>query len=104
MPDRWSGTLSIAILALEQVALMGILCAADHERHLSVTGALRFAGVRAWPVLRVAARIVVLTLLALSRSWRQPACVYWALLTEFDINYYLQRGPRRSGSRWVAGP
>ena len=40
------GTLSIAMMALEQVALMGILCAADHDRRLSVRGALRFAGAK----------------------------------------------------------
>jgi glycerophosphoryl diester phosphodiesterase len=93
------GALSIAIIALEQVALMSIVCAADHGRHLSVRGALRWAAVSAWPVLHVAARIVICTLLALTPFLAAAGWVYWALLTEFDINYYLKEKPP---AFWIA--
>ena len=83
------GTLSVAILALEQAALMGIVCAADYDRHLTVRDALWFAAAHAWPVLRVTARIVVLTLLALAPLLAAAGIVYVLLLTKFDINYYL---------------
>ena len=87
------GTLSVAILALEQAALMGIVCAADNDRRLTVRDALWFAATCAWPVLRVTARIVVLTSLALAPLLVAAGIVYLVLLTRFDINYYLQEKP-----------
>ena len=87
------GALSIAMIALEQAALMGIVCAANHERHLSVLAALRFAAAHAWPVLRVTARIMMLALLASAPLLAAAGAVYVLLLTEFDINYYLAEKP-----------
>ncbi len=87
------GTLSVAILALEQAALMGIVCAAEYDRHLTVRDALWFAAAHAWPVLRVTARILVLALLALAPLLAAAGIVYVLLLTKFDINYYLTEKP-----------
>ena len=61
------GALSIAIMALEQVALMSIICAADHDRRLSVTGC--FAICRGQCLARVACGRCASSS---SRSWRWP--------------------------------
>ena len=87
------GAAAVSTIALEQAALLGILAAAKDRRAMDVVGALRFAARNAWPVLQVAARMVGLTLLILAPFVAAGALVYAALLTEFDINYYLKEQP-----------
>jgi len=87
------GAIGLAIVALEQASLMGVLCAQTGDRRLGVAGALRFAGGNAWPVIQVTARIVALTLLAAAPFLAIAAVVYFSLLTEYDINYYLKEKP-----------
>lgn len=94
-----TGALTTALWAWELAALMAIVCAAEQGRQLSVSGALRFAAQQAWPVTRLAARVVALTLLALSPFLAALGLVYWALLTQFDINYYLAEKPP---AFWIA--
>ncbi len=50
------GTLFVTIVALEQSALMGVLCAAAAQRRISQHGALQFAKSNAWPEIQVTAR------------------------------------------------
>lgn len=87
------GTLWIAIVALEQAALMGVLCAHSVQQHLGVTSALRFAMVNCPAVLRVTVRIIVLALLAALPFLAVVGVAYLTLLTEFDINFYLSQKP-----------
>ena len=86
------GALSLGIVAFEQIALTGILATpADHR--VGVISALRFATGHAWRVSQVTGRLIVGTLLAAAPFLIIAAAVYFALLTEYDINYYLQEKP-----------
>jgi glycerophosphoryl diester phosphodiesterase len=97
------GALSIAVVALEQAALMATLAGAEGER-IGFVAALRFASARAWPVLLVAARMVGGALLALAPFGVAAGLVYGALLGEFDINFYLlERPPEFRTAVWLGG-
>jgi glycerophosphoryl diester phosphodiesterase len=93
------GSLWLGIIALEQSALMAIMGAAGGHEELGVLGALQFAARKAWPVVQVAARMLALTLLAAAPFAIMIGLVYFMLLTEYDINYYLARKPT---AFWVA--
>jgi hypothetical protein len=87
------GGLWLAIVALEQAALMAVLCANQGQRRVGVIAAIQFAGTKAWPVLRVTARMVGISLLRAAPYLAMAGFVYLVLLREFDINYYLQKKP-----------
>ncbi len=87
------GAIWLGIVALEQAALMGVLCAESVGRKCGPLDALRFAAANAWPVIRVTGHIVVLTLLATVPFVAVAAVVYFTLLTKHDINYYLHDKP-----------
>ena len=90
------GGLLLAIVALEQTALMAILCA-NHARHASrrteVVAALRFALANAWPVFRLTARMTGATLLAAAPCLALAGLTYFTLLGDYDINFYLKERP-----------
>ena len=88
------GAIWIAILALEQTALLGVLGAAEANQHMRVTQAITFAASHAWSVLRVTLRMVALALLAAAPFLTIAGITYLSLLTKFDINFYLQQKPR----------
>ncbi len=88
------GGLWIGIVAVELAALMAIL-ATPTDQHLGWLGGLRFASSNAWRISRVTARMVALTLLSTLPFLAVAAAVYFSLLSEFDINYYLQQKPPR---------
>jgi glycerophosphoryl diester phosphodiesterase len=87
------GALWLAIIALEQTSLLGILCAKNLEQRLGVVGALRFTAANAWAVIQVTVRIIVFTLLIIAPFVAVAAVVYSLLLTQYDINYYLSEKP-----------
>jgi glycerophosphoryl diester phosphodiesterase len=87
------GALWLAIVALEQASLLAIICAKSADKDLGPVAALRFAAGHAWSVIRVTIRIVALTLLAIAPLLAVAAAIYFTLLTEYDINYYLQERP-----------
>jgi glycerophosphoryl diester phosphodiesterase len=87
------GAIWLGIFALEQASLNAIICARMLSRRLGVLGALRFAAANARPVLQVTVRIVILTLLTVAPFLAVAAVVYFTLLTEYDINYYLKEKP-----------
>jgi glycerophosphoryl diester phosphodiesterase len=87
------GALWLGIVALEQAALMGIVCATSGRKRMGVWGALRFAAANARPVVRVTARLLVLTLLTVAPFLLAVGLTYFALLAEYDINYYLREKP-----------
>ncbi|MFV2067412.1 MAG: glycerophosphodiester phosphodiesterase family protein [Pirellulales bacterium] len=87
------GAVWLGIVALEQAALMGIVCASGQQQRMGTVAALRFASAHAWRVLRVTARLVALTLLVLIPFLVVGGLVFLALLTEYDINYYLKEKP-----------
>jgi glycerophosphoryl diester phosphodiesterase len=87
------GGLWLAIVALEQVTLMAVLCANHNQKRITLVNALQFACVNAWPVLRVTARMVGITLLVAAPFLAVAGIVYATLLTEYDINFYLKEKP-----------
>lgn len=87
------GVLWLGIVALEQASLTGIICAKTADKNLGPVGAVRFAFANAWPVIRVTARIVALTLLTATPFLGLAAAACFALLTDYDINYYLKEKP-----------
>jgi glycerophosphoryl diester phosphodiesterase len=93
------GAALLAIVALEQAALMAILYADACGRRVAPVVALRFAVAHAWPVLRLTARIVGFTLLASAPFLGAVGLAYVALLGEHDINFYLAARPPEF---WVA--
>lgn len=89
----------IAIVALEQAALMTIVAGATQERRISVREALLQTIPLAWPVLQVTGRIVAIALVTAAPFLLAIGGVYLTLLREFDINYYLTEKPP---AFWIA--
>jgi len=87
------GGLLLAIVAMEQAALMAVLYADRAGRRIDAAAAIRFAVAHAWAVLRVAARMVGVTLLAAAPFVAVLAVTYSTLLGGYDINYYLKERP-----------
>ncbi|MGB0597964.1 MAG: glycerophosphodiester phosphodiesterase family protein [Rubripirellula sp.] len=88
-----AGAVWLGVVALEQASLLGILCARDDEKRLSILGALSFAAKKSVPVLLMGIRLVTYTLVVVVPFLAVAGLVYWFLLTEFDINYYLNEKP-----------
>ncbi len=87
------GASLLGIFALEQASLIAIVHARQTGQRLRPAAALRFAATQAWSVLRLTVRGVALTLLTVIPFVALAGAVYSALLTEYDINYYLQEQP-----------
>ncbi len=87
------GALWLAIFALEQAALMGVLRAAAQGHHLSYIGALQFALVNARAVLYLTAHLISIVLLVTAPFLLAAGIIYLNLLTEYDINFYLTEQP-----------
>lgn len=86
------GAFWLGIVALEQAALLAIL-ATPKSKKIGVIQALQFATTHAWRVSRVTGRLIIRTVLVAAPFLIVAGIVYWLLLTEFDINYYLQEKP-----------
>jgi len=87
------GSLWLGIVFLEQTSLLGILAAKHVQRTVTPIGALRFAAAHAASVVRLTLRILVLILAAVVPFLVVVAIVYFSLLTQYDINYYLKENP-----------
>lgn len=85
------GAMWIAISALELAALMVIV--ADRSAEMGPVRALRFALTKAWPTIQVASRGILKLVLVALPFLAVAGIVYWLLLGEFDINYYLKETP-----------
>ncbi len=83
----------IAVTALEIACLMTIALGAREAARVSVPDALRYSLSRAWPVIRVAAGLVIRVLLIALPFLLAAAAVGWWLLSEHDINFYLANRP-----------
>ena len=80
---------NITLITFEQAALLTI-CAGER---LGVIAALRGATRYLGSVFLLTARLVARVLLIAAPFGALGALVYWQLLTEFDINYYLSERP-----------
>jgi glycerophosphoryl diester phosphodiesterase len=87
------GAIVLGITALQQASLMAVVFAAGAGQRLNAVGALRFAAGHALPVIRLAGRIIVFAALAAAPFLCALAAVYFTLLGDYDINYYLKEKP-----------
>jgi glycerophosphoryl diester phosphodiesterase len=83
----------LAVLALEQTALMAILYGHACGTRVAPVTALRVALAHAWPVLRLTSRLVLGTLLAMAPFAAALGLTWMGLLGEHDINFYLKQRP-----------
>jgi glycerophosphoryl diester phosphodiesterase len=83
----------IAVLALGQACLMGIVFDAARGTRTPALSALSWGAARAGKILRVTARLVVRVLVLCAPFLALAALVYYLLLTDSDINYYLKERP-----------
>ena len=87
------GATWLAIVAMEQAALLCILGAKSAGKEKNATSAIHFAIKHATSVFSVAARLIGWTLLTALPLLLIAGAVYFALLREYDINYYLNERP-----------
>jgi len=87
------GSLWLGIVFVEQTSLLGVIAARQVERTVTPLGALRFAASHAASVVRLTLRILVLLVCAMVPFLAVAAMVYFSLLTQYDINYYLSESP-----------
>lgn len=87
------GSLWVGISVLEQAALMGVIEANRNHQQIGIAGVLQFAIANAWPVIQLTARLIVFSLLTIAPFLAVAGLVYLALLTDYDINYYLSEKP-----------
>jgi len=87
------GAVWITISVLEFVALMAVAHDAQGKARVRARTALRIAARKAWPVLRVTARVVAVGILIAIPFLAAAGGLFLLLLTEYDINYYLTDKP-----------
>ncbi len=87
------GATWLAIVAIELASLLCILAAKSLGREKNATSAIHFAITHAAAVFNVAARLIGWTLLTVLPFLLIAGAVYFVLLRDFDINYYLNERP-----------
>jgi glycerophosphoryl diester phosphodiesterase len=87
------GSVSIAIVALEQACLMAIGFGEIRGFRVRTTDALWYGARQAWSVVVLALRILVRVLLMALPFLLAVGIVYLVLLRDHDINYYLAEQP-----------
>lgn len=88
-----TGGVWLGIVAIEQASLLGLLAAKKAGCPIGVLDALHYGAKHAWPVIHVTTRVVLYTLLGAMPLMAVAGVTYWLLLTEYDINFYLQNKP-----------
>jgi glycerophosphoryl diester phosphodiesterase len=98
------GALFITVTILEVACLMGIGFAGKEGARLGMSRALAFGAVKAHAVLRLAFHVVWRVLLLALPFVLAVGAIYWFLLHDHDINYYLaQKPPVFWGALCLAG-
>ncbi len=87
------GGITLAIIGLEQAALMSIVLGERKGLQVDFWRALVFVGGRAWSVLQVTALLVARVLLIAAPFLLVAGLTYKLLLTQHDINFYLAEKP-----------
>ena len=87
------GGITLAIIALEQAALMSIVFGERKGTQVDFWRALVFVAGRAWSVQQVTALIVARVLLIAAPFLLGAGLTYKLLLTRHDINFYLAEKP-----------
>ncbi|MGE0757412.1 MAG: glycerophosphodiester phosphodiesterase family protein [Pirellulaceae bacterium] len=97
-PVGWTAVVVVlgawwAVFAWEQSCIMAVVLSCHHQRTLPVVPALRFVARRALSVLGLTCRMVGWLLMAAGPFAVAAGTAYSLLLTEHDINYYLDDRP-----------
>ena len=95
------GALWLCIIVLGQVALIGILAAprfsndsdSDQDTKLGTVSAIQFALSQTWQVSQITAWVIIRVGLLATPFLAIAGITYFFLLSEFDINFYLQAKP-----------
>lgn len=87
--------LLIAILAFEQASLMAICAGTINGQRIGTLQALRFTAGRAGKVFLFTTRLVVRLLIITLPFLAAATAIAWLLITDYDINYYLNEKPPR---------
>lgn len=90
----------LTIVALESASLMAIAAAASQGLALGTLAALQFSALRALKVMQLAMWLLLRALAIALPFLAVAGAIYWLVLTEHDINYYLSRKPPEF---WAAG-
>lgn len=91
--------LGVAVVALEQACLMTIGFGAARNVRVRAADALVYGMRFAVPVLRLSLRAVVQAIILSAPFLAIAGGIYWGLLSEFDINFYLANRPP---AFWIA--
>ena len=87
------GALLLAATAFEQACLLNLALCPDNRARTSVWFALARAATRAGAILLLATRLVVRVLMLLAPFAVMAGLIWWELLRQYDINYYLSYRP-----------
>ncbi len=87
------GAVWLGIVALEQASLLWILAERSKGNRAPVLASLSFAAGQVSPVLRVTGRLIAWSLVVIGPFLLIAGGVYFGLLTDYDINYYLAERP-----------
>jgi glycerophosphoryl diester phosphodiesterase len=90
---------ALAILALEQAALMSIVVSHLQGQSIGTIPALRFTAARSFGIFQITWRLVARLLLVASPFVVAGGALYAVLLTDHDINFYLSEKPPKF---WLA--
>ena len=93
------GGASVGIFLFEQAVLITIVVAQQHRRTIGVRQSLAFAYGKASGILRIASSMIVRLTLCIIPFLLVGGAIYYFLLTDNDINYYLQKKPPKF---WIA--
>ena len=88
-----AATITTAIVILEVGCLMGVGLAIANGVRPHAKGALTFGAQKAAPVIRLSLHMALRVIAALIPFVAAIALVYFTLLRDYDINYYLARKP-----------
>ncbi len=91
--------LLVALAAFEQSCMMILALSHQQGAMLRVRAAFALAATRVPAILRLTIRLVIRLLVLLAPFAAVAGCIYWALLRQYDINFYLGRRPP---AFWVA--
>lgn len=96
-----AGGVWLGIVALEQSALLSVVCASRSGERCNVIDAVSFAWAKVRRVLGLTTRVVARILLVVIPFVVLLGGIYALLLTEFDINFYLKERPAEF--QWAVG-
>jgi glycerophosphoryl diester phosphodiesterase len=87
------GSIWLGLLAIEQASLLAVLAAQSQQKKLRPLAALLFAVTHVIAILKLTGRILVISILIIAPFLAALWGIYFLLLGDHDINFYLQQWP-----------